>query len=123
MGLDMYAYVTDDLDDERDVDFTVSEKTELHRWWGHRPLHVWMRELYLCKGGIDSMFNCNNLALAPEELDQLETDLLAWSKPGTNGFAFFGECDEGDIEDDLDFIRKAREAMAAGHSVYYTSWW
>ena len=42
--------------------------------------------------------------------------------PKTTGF-FFGESDGSELEDDLDFIAKAREALAADKFVYYTSWW
>jgi hypothetical protein len=44
--------------------------------------------------------------------------------PQTQGF-FFGnsQLDEEEVKDDLEFIRDAREAIAAGEYVYYTSWW
>ena len=42
--------------------------------------------------------------------------------PKTTGF-FFGESDGSEQEDDLEFIAKAREALAADKFVYYTSWW
>jgi hypothetical protein len=36
---------------------------------------------------------------------------------------FFGSSDGGEIDDDLAFIAKARQAIAAGQTVFYDSWW
>jgi hypothetical protein len=40
----------------------------------------------------------------------------------TTGF-FFGESRPEEKQDDLDFIQKARAAIADGKKVFYTSWW
>jgi hypothetical protein len=42
--------------------------------------------------------------------------------PCTAGF-FFGESDGSEKHDDLQFVAKAREALAAGLTVFYSSWW
>ena len=42
--------------------------------------------------------------------------------PDTAGF-FFGASDGSEIDDDLAFVNKAREALAADLAVCYTSWW
>ncbi|MBA4173813.1 MAG: phosphoglycerate kinase, partial [Hyphomicrobium sp.] len=55
-------------------------------------------------------------------LDRLEADIRVGNLPPTSGF-FFGESDGSEVEDDLRFIAKAREAMADGLIVYYSSWW
>jgi len=39
-----------------------------------------------------------------------------------NGF-FFGSSDGTELEDDLKFIAKAREALAQNQFVLYSSWW
>jgi hypothetical protein len=42
--------------------------------------------------------------------------------PHTEGF-FFGESNGSKTEDDLAVIAKAREALGAGLTVIYHSWW
>ena len=66
--------------------------------------------------------SCVNLQLTSEDLDQLETAIRNHSLPSTSGF-FFGSSDGSEITDDLSFVAKAREALAAGLTVFYSSWW
>ena len=120
MGLDMYAYKTLDTIDTP-VDFGVATALQLHYWRKHPNLHGWMEALYREKGG-EQEFNCVPVLLTAEDLDQLEADLRAGELPPTSGF-FFGESDGSENEDDLAFVAAAREAIAAGWSVYYNSWW
>jgi hypothetical protein len=40
----------------------------------------------------------------------------------TDGF-FFGKSNGSEQEDDLAFVAKARKAIAAGQTVFYSSWW
>ena len=44
--------------------------------------------------------------------------------PHTEGF-FFGNNppDDESLKEDLQFIQKARDAIAEGDAVYYDSWW
>lgn len=121
MGLDMYAQVTKHQP-ELAVDFDPPESTQLHYWRKHPNLHGWMEALYREKGGVDESFNCVNLQLTEDDLDRLEADIKAKLLPPTSGF-FFGESDGSEIEDDLKFVAKAREAIAAGLTVFYSSWW
>lgn len=120
MGLDMYAFKTLDKIDTS-VDFSVSTALELHYWRKHPNLHGWMQSLYYEKGGKHE-FNCVPVQLTAEDLDRLEHDLRAGALPPTAGF-FFGASDGSESEEDLGFVAKAREAIAAGYSVYYDSWW
>jgi len=121
MGLDMYAYTTrEDLTDA--VDFKVNDASEIHYWRKHPDLHGWMARLYFKKGGSAEEFNCVPVALTREDLDQLECDVKGRRLPHTTGF-FFGESEASDLDDDLVFIAKAREAIAAGMNVFYDSWW
>jgi len=126
MGLDQFAY-----------------KRDANR------LHGWMEELWEDKGrpfegnlddlndSFGSSFNCVPVELTLEDLDQLEKDINEKVLPETGGF-FFGtdsfdwEDNEGNPpkendyyykETDLEFIRDAREAIANGQKVYYSSWW
>ncbi len=121
MGLDMYAYTSPETPDVP-VDFAADAHNELHYWRKHPNLHGWMEALYREKGGTDDNFNCVNLLLDDEDLDRLEAVIRSGSLPPTSGF-FFGESDGTEREDDLDFIQKARTALADGITVFYTSWW
>ena len=121
MGLDMYACTLRHQPDSA-VDFNVSDATELHYWRKHPNLHGWMERLYRDKGGAAESFNCVNLQRTSDDIDRLEVDIRATSLPRTDGF-FFGVSDGSEIEDDLQFVAKAREALAAELTVFYTSWW
>jgi hypothetical protein len=129
MGLDMMA-CTLNARPPTDVDFELTEKSgELWQWRKHPNLHGWMEALYRSKGGggVDGMdgpdtFNCVPVLLTSEDLDSLELAVRTRTLPSTEGF-FFGNSEPEDQAGDLKFIAKAREAIAAGKFVYYTSWW
>lgn len=121
MGLDMFVYTTTQQP-QHDVDFEPEEPTELHYWRKHPNLHGWMEKLYRTKGGAADSFNCVNLQLTVNDIDRLEVAIRERVLPQTAGF-FFGESDGTEIEDDLKFIANAREAFAAGLTVFYSSWW
>lgn len=137
MGLDQYAYSLrkDALSDDVQVDFNehlsksdtpqmaeVFDRQELYYWRKHPNLQGWMGELYRSKGGSDLEFNCVPVRLMPADIDALEAAVNGEKLPETQGF-FFGHSTDEDKADDLEFIRKAREAFAEGRIVYYTSWW
>jgi hypothetical protein len=121
MGLDMYAMITPDPVTSP-VDFKVENKAEIHYWRKHPDLHGWMEELYRAKGGTAEMFNCVNVVITAEDLDRLEQAFAGFELPDTSGF-FFGDSDGSEVDDDLAFIKMARQAIATGCTVYYTSWW
>jgi hypothetical protein len=121
MGLDMYACVTTEALASQ-VDFEAENATQIHYWRKHPNLQGWMERLYHAKGGSKSIFNCANVQLTAGDLDDLELVIRANALPETAGF-FFGASDGTEVEGDLAFIAKAREAIAAGKAVFYTSWW
>lgn len=121
MGLDMYA-CTINRAPPRPVDFKADDGTEIHYWRKHPNLHGWMERLYREKGGQDDSFNCVNLQLTRTDLDALDDAIRSRSLPSTSGF-FFGESDGSEVDDDLQFVAKARESIAAGLTVFYSSWW
>jgi hypothetical protein len=123
MGLDMYAYATEEATSA--VDFSVLDletREEIFYWRKHPNLHGWMEALYRSKGGTKESFNCVTVRLDPSDLDALEAAVKEDALPDTEGF-FFGVSDGSEKADDLEFIRKAREAIAEGHNVFYMSWW
>lgn len=121
MGLDMYAYATADHP-AQPVDFSTDDHAELHYWRKHPNLHGWMEALYYWKGGTAQSFNCVSVELTADDLDRLEADIKAGELPVTAGF-FYGVSDGTEVDDDLQFVAKAREAIAKGLAVYYSSWW
>ena len=123
MGLDMYAFSTK-AKLNKEVDFTETnlQPEEIHYWRKHPNLHGWMQELYESKGGKSDSFNGDCVVLTEKDLNELESDIKDGSLPDTSGF-FFGQTDGDEVQDDLDFVAKAREAITDGKTVYYTSWW
>jgi hypothetical protein len=123
MGLDQFAYCIDNN----------GEKEELAYWRKHPNLQGWMQNLWENKGrpGISEEnsgdmlgdFNCIPVELNKDDLDDLEDAIRGSDLPNTVGFFFGGNSDEHYKEQDLDFIKKAREALDSGLSVYYDSWW
>jgi hypothetical protein len=132
MGLDMFAFAVKQSDlpkEDQDVEVDVKlgeniPKTEVFYWRKHHDLHGWMQNLYVQKGGVDPDFNCNTVRLTYEDLDELEKDLNGQDLPETTGF-FFGNNppDQESLNNDLDFISKARNMMDEGYAVFYDSWW
>lgn len=129
MGLDMYAYRTR-TKPRKPVDFDgplndAGDETGDERidyWRKFNNLHGWMERLYREKGGAQE-FNCTPVELTTDDLDRLARE-VADLKPA-RGF-FFGDAQDMDaasIQDVLDFVEKARDALKAGDFVYYTAWW
>lgn len=121
MGLDMYAYTTR-RKLRSGVDFPCGKSDlQIYYWRKHPNLHGWMQRLYGAKGG-DHEFNCVNVALSIDDLDRLEVVITDGKLPETIGF-FFGQSTGHEKDDDLEFIAKARAAIAQGLTVYYRAWW
>jgi len=70
-----------------------------------------------------SDFNCVPVELTHEDLNNLEQDVMDGELPSTAGFFFGSDSDEYYQRQDLEFIKKAREALDAGLTVVYDSWW
>ena len=123
MGLDQYAHAIDNN----------GEKEELAYWRKHPNLQGFMENLWHEKGcpgrpeepnsmGM-SDFNCVPVDLTYEDLDRLERAVNAKELPQTIGFFFGDDSDDDYKQEDLEFIQKAREALDAGLTVEYSSWW
>ena len=121
MGLDMYAYTSKQPIASFTPDDLPEDAERIHQWRKHPNLHGWMETLFYKKGGRGD-FNCQPLALTREDLSDLEATIKRRALPTTSGF-FFGSSFGDEQADDLDFVRKAREAMLKGLIVYYDSWW
>ena len=123
MGLDQYAHAIDNN----------GEKEELAYWRKHPNLQGFMENLWHEKGCPNkpeepnsmgmSDFNCVPVDLTYEDLDRLERAVNAKELPQTIGFFFGDDSDDDYKQEDLEFIQKAREALDAGLTVEYSSWW
>ena len=114
-------------------------------WRKHNRLHGWMEELWESKGKPFNGklednplgdFNCVELELTLEDIDQLEEEVVNMTMPETAGFFFGGdsfgykdddgnEFAEGDYyykETDLNFIKEARKALEKEQRVTYSAW-
>jgi hypothetical protein len=102
MGLDQYAYA---LKGEERVK--------------HANLQGWMENLYRNQGGT-KIFNCIDLVLSEEDLDNLEASYQ--SLEHARGF-FWGESYPKDNDKTKAFIDKARGYIKDGYEIVYDSWW
>lgn len=136
MGLDMYAWTIGthppsgvdfplygEDEGEREGELLYPEREELHYWRKHPNLHGWMAKLYVSKGGKEPVHEFTGpVLLTLDDLKLLEAAVLLNNLPYTTGF-FFGASNGSEAEGDLEFIRKAREAIGKGLFVYYDSSW
>ena len=128
MGLDQFAYKTK-VKPGKSVDFQDEvykdevEHEEIHYWRKHPNIHGFMEELYREKGG-ESEFNCRPVELTQKDIDRLAESILGGELPETSGF-FFGQSygNEEEENDDLEFCKKASEAIKEGYTVFYDSRW
>lgn len=117
MGLDQFAFAIDN-----------GEKRELAYWRKHPNLQGWMERLWESKGRPNAHedsddFNCVELELTKEDLDNLEAAVTNGTLPDTVGFFFGSNSDDIYGQQDLEFIQKARMALDNGSTVVYDSWW
>ena len=123
MGLDMYAYKTKaTINEATDFSDQNLDSTEIAYWRKHPNLHGWMENLYYDMGGKADSFNCVNMKLDLDDLENLKEAIENDELPSTGGF-FFGAIDGSERNEDLEFVDKAIEAINEGYSVYYNSWW
>lgn len=121
MGLDQYAYITSEKVDG-DVDFIADKVIEIQYWRKHANLQGWMESLYKKKGGASPQFNCVPVVITATDLDELAEAVRNQTLPETEGFFFGKSCPE-DRWSDIQFIERARQAIKAGMTVFYLSWW
>ena len=125
MGLDMFAFsapVSEMADQSAQVDCQPNQDGaamfEFHYWRNHSMLQVYMGALYHRKGGTEEVFSLNaNVRLTLDDLNRLEQDLKARVKTDPE---YAGS---GRVFDDMQFVNDARETIAAGNVVLFTSWW
>ena len=123
MGLDQYATARKGEPTTDDEGYTYYEDSmELAYWRKHPNLQGWMESLWRVKGN-DGEFNCEEIQLTLDDLDNLERSLDNEALPETVGFFFGADADDHYAEQDREFIREARAAIKQGYTVIYSSWW
>ena len=130
MGLDQYAYVSVS---DGSSESSEASRNEIAYWRKHPNLQGWMERIWERKGSpvpegeenFNGSFNCIPLELDLDDLDELEEDIRdgTMASLDTSGFFFGGPADDYYREQDLEFIRKAREEIESGNRVFYSSWW
>jgi hypothetical protein len=98
------------------------DSMELAYWRKHPNLQGWMENLWRVKGN-EGEFNCVDLELTLNDLDNLEKSLDNEALPETVGFFFGADADDHYAEADREFIVQARAAIKQGYKVIYSSWW
>ena len=128
MGLDQYAHKVKRKYAPTTKTSTV-RTTEFFYWRKHNALHGWMENLHNSRSSdeVQGLRDFNGVAVRLEErdLDKLEQDVMTFNLPQTVGF-FFGSDSVGDEDQKaqtLEFLKKARKALAEGFEVEYNSWW
>ena len=122
MGLDQYAFARRGEPVENEGRLEYADQHEVAYWRKHPNLQGWMENLYRKKGGTEE-FNCVDVELTLEDLDELEAAITGTALPETCGF-FFGENSDDYYKDkDLQFIEEARRYINDGYKVVYSSWW
>jgi|TARA_B100000287_G_C19938778_1_gene505614 hypothetical protein len=123
MGLDQYAnaHKGESVTDENGFT-SYPDSMELAYWRKHPNLQGWMENLWRCRGN-SGEFNCVDVELDEEDLDNLERSLDNNALPETQGFFFGQNSDDHYAEQDREFIVAARNAIRDGYTVTYSSWW
>ena len=121
MGLDQYAnYRPPYTGQDAGTLFTT--------WRKHNRLQGWMKNLFFVKKeGFGKEFNCVEIQITLEDLDELENAINNRGLPKTEGFFFgddsYDDYEYTDLETDLQFIKDARKHINDGNEVFYSSWW
>jgi hypothetical protein len=136
MGLDQYASARKGepttLEEPYTVtleDGTTEERMEYSKEWADSyDLADWRKHPNLqgfmeARWCGDGDFNCAELILTLEDIDELEAAVRGGDLPDTGGFFFGGDSSDHYKEQDLEFCEAARDALADGYTVIYSSWY
>jgi hypothetical protein len=138
MGLDQYGFTRQSkptqlaltgtvvMEPASDTELTVEQQsTEIAYWRKHPNLQGFMAILWKERNpsDTDDDFNCQELVLTTEDLDRIEFCVVNRCLPATQGFFFGSDRDEEYRDTDIEFIDKARTAIAEGLEVYYYPSW
>jgi hypothetical protein len=116
-----YTVTLDDGTTEEHVEYSNewADSYDLCDWRKHPNLQGFMEERWDGEGE----FNCVELELTLEDIDELEEAINSAGLPETGGFFFGDDSSEYYKEQDLEFCKDAREALFFGYTVVYSSWY
>ena len=136
MGLDQYASARKGEPTKLEEPYTVTledgtteERMEYSKEWADSyDLADWRKHPNLqgfmeARWCGDGDFNCAELILTLEDIDELEAAVRGGDLPDTGGFFFGGDSSDHYKEQDLEFCEAARDALADGYTVIYSSWY
>lgn len=111
MGLDMYLYKRKD----------GQEDVEIGYWRKHPNLHGHINQIYRKKGGKD-VFNCQEVELSREEMEEIIDLSKKHGLPKTEGF-FFGTSEPEQDDETIEIMENAIKEQNDGFKIIYNSWW
>ena len=116
-----YTVTLEDGTTEDHVDYSNewADSYDLADWRKHPNLQGFMEARWCGDGD----FNCAELILTLEDIDELEAAVRGGDLPDTGGFFFGGDSSDHYKEQDLEFCEAARDALADGYTVIYSSWY
>ena len=143
MGLDQYTYARPPRKRNSEDDIQITY------WRKHNRLQGWMEQLWENKGcpnmpedydadeNFGTAFNCAELPLTHQDIDELEYAINNFAFPEANGFfwgsdSFFWTDEDGNdypensyyyLESDLQFVTDARKMLEKKHRIFYSSWY
>jgi hypothetical protein len=134
MGLDQFAFAIDNNGEKRELAYWRKHPNLqgwMERLWENKGRPMWNEDMKPCvspsvynkHGDTLGEFNCIPLELTKEDLVRLEYDITYREMPITTGFFFGSDSDDYYRKQDLEFCRKANEALDNGLTVVYDSWW
>jgi hypothetical protein len=138
MGLDQWAYVklinfdpteldNTILDQELIINLDIAAHVRICTWRKHPNLQGWMERLWRKRTKLTDDFNCVEVSLTSEDIDELKLDVenstLNGGYSDTTGFFFGDNSDEEYKEQDLEFCKQAFYLLDKGLKICYNSWW
>ncbi|TZG36575.1 hypothetical protein [Agrobacterium sp. B1(2019)] len=114
MGLTIIATKTSTrLQKQTDIEWEVNPI--VHDWPRHPDLYGWLEALYFQKGGKFDELAGSTVRLDAHDIDELERAIRKRNLPKFNRFPC--QSDGSERDDDLLFISKARDEIAAGFEI------
>tara|TARA_R110000765_G_scaffold386570_2_gene478635 strand:- start:1358 stop:1768 length:411 start_codon:yes stop_codon:yes gene_type:complete len=116
-----YTVTLEDGTTEERIEYSKewADSYDLADWRKHPNLQGFMEARWCGDGD----FNCAELILTLEDIDELEAAVRGGDLPDTGGFFFGGDSSDHYKEQDLEFCEAARDALADGYTVIYSSWY
>ena len=134
MGLDQNAFIGEITEKrtnpETGQEYDKKIPQESFYWRKHARLQEFMEDRWVEKTGRTAVeLNCEDMRLTEEDINLLEKAVLdGYTEHVSEGGFFYGhQFQEEQMNDyreyDLQFVAKARKAIAEGTHVIYHCWW